>query len=54
MKNAFDKFKFSARTYNKILKVARTIADLDGKFNIEDKHVLEAIRYRSMDSKYWG
>lgn len=54
MKNAFDKFKFSARTYNKILKVARTIADLDRKTNIEDKHVLEAIRYRTMDSKYWG
>ena len=54
MKNAFEKYKFSARTYNKILKVARTIADLDNEENIEDKHVLEAIRYRTMDSKYWG
>lgn len=54
MKNAFDKYKFSARTYNKILKVARTIADLDGKIDIEDQHILEAIRYRTMDSKYWG
>lgn len=54
MKNAFDKYKFSARTYNKILKVARTIADLDNKLDIEDKHVLEAVRYRTMDSKYWG
>lgn len=54
MKNAFDKYKFSARTYNKIIKVARTIADLDNDKNIQDKHVLEAIRYRTMDSKYWG
>lgn len=54
LKNAFDKYKFTARTYNKILKVARTIADLDDKVNIEDKHVLEAVRYRTMDSKYWG
>lgn len=54
LKNAFDKYKFSARTYNKILKVARTIADLDQEENIKDKHVLEAIRYRTMDSKYWG
>lgn len=51
---AFEKYKFSARTYNKVLKVARTIADLDGKENIEESHILEAIRYRSLDSKYWG
>lgn len=54
MKNAFDKYKFSGRTYNKLLKVARTIADLDDKNNIEDKHILEAIRYRTLDKKYWG
>ncbi len=54
IKNAFDKYKFSARTYNKLLKVARTIADLDSKEEIEDKHILEAIRYRTLDKKYWG
>ncbi len=54
MKEAFKKFKFSARSYNKILKVARTIADLDGEKNIMEKHVLEAIQYRSLDKKYWG
>jgi len=54
MKSAFDKYKFSGRTYNKLLKVARTIADLDGKENIEDRHILEAIRYRTLDKKYWG
>ncbi|WFA09777.1 YifB family Mg chelatase-like AAA ATPase [Tissierella sp. Yu-01] len=54
LKSAFTKYKFSARTYNKLLKVARTIADLDSKENIEDKHILEAIRYRTLDNKYWG
>ncbi|TJX16203.1 ATP-binding protein [Tissierella creatinini] len=54
IKNAFAKYKFSARTYNKLLKVARTIADLDSKEDIEDKHILEAIRYRTLDKKYWG
>ncbi len=54
LKNAFLKYKFSARTYNKIIKVARTIADLDNKEIIEDNHVLEAIRYRTLGSKYWG
>ncbi len=54
LKNAFIKYKFSARTYNKLLKVARTIADLDSKEDIEDKHILEAIRYRTLDNKYWG
>lgn len=54
MENAFKKYNFSARTYNKILKVARTIADLDNKENIEDIHLLEAIRYRNLNKKYWG
>jgi len=51
---AFKKYKFSARTYNKILKVSRTIADLEGSENIEEKNILEAIRYKSVDIKYWG
>ncbi|NLY85248.1 MAG: YifB family Mg chelatase-like AAA ATPase [Tissierellia bacterium] len=50
---SFNKYKFSARTYNKLLKVSRTIADLDGEELIQDKHILEAIRYRTLD-KYWG
>ncbi|MGN9164058.1 YifB family Mg chelatase-like AAA ATPase [Tissierellaceae bacterium HCP3S3_D8] len=53
MKLAFNKQKFSARTYNKILKVSRTIADLDGEKDIADRHILEALRYRALDDKYW-
>ena len=49
LQDAFKKFKLSVRAYEKILKVARTIADLDGKENIEIKHVAEAIQYRSLD-----
>ncbi|MDU2383608.1 MAG: competence protein ComM [Finegoldia magna] len=37
-----------------ILKISRTIADLEGKENIEAKHLMEAIRYRTVDQKYWG
>lgn len=51
---AFSKFKFSARSFNKILKLTRTIADLEGSEKIEEKHLLEAIRYRSIGNKYWG
>lgn len=51
---AFKKFKFSARSFNKILKITRTIADLEMCEKIEEKHLLEAIRYRSLNNKYWG
>lgn len=49
LQNAFIKFKLSVRAYEKILKVARTIADLDRKENIEFQHIAEAIQYRSLD-----
>ena len=51
---AFKKYKFSGRAYNKILKVSRTIADLEGSEEIKDSHLLEAISYRSIASDYWG
>ena len=49
MKMAFEKFHISARGYTRILKVARTIADLDGSLNITSKHITEALAYRTID-----
>ncbi len=53
MEKSFSRLDLSARSYHKILKVARTIADLDESLETQAEHLLEAVRYRSLDKKYW-
>jgi magnesium chelatase family protein len=54
LKNAMADWNLSARAYDRIVKVARTIADLDGSEKLSSDHVSEAIQYRSLDRQIWG
>lgn len=54
MENAVTKLGFSARGYDRILKVARTVADLEGAENLEPRHLSEAVQYRTLDRNLWA
>jgi magnesium chelatase family protein len=53
MENAVTKLGFSARGYDRILKVARTVADLEGAETLDPKHLSEAVQYRTLDRNLW-
>ncbi len=54
LKTAFEQFGFSARSYDRILRVARTIADLESCDAISTDHLMEALQFRTLDRKFWG
>ncbi len=54
MREAFEKIGLSARAYHRMIRVARTIADLDGSEEIRTEHLSEAIGFRNIDRRYWN
>jgi len=54
LKNTIEKLSLSARIYDRILKVARTITDPEKSSDIQTEHLVEAIQYRSLDWENWG
>ena len=53
LKQYFSRLTLSARAYDRVIKIARTIADLEGAEDIKQNHLLEALQYRTLDRKYW-
>ena len=51
---AYKKLSLSARAYNRIIKMSRTIADLEDSNKVEKRHIAEALQYRNLDKKYKG
>ena len=54
MRHALDTLGLSVRAHDRILRLARTVADLDGADTIAESHLAEAIQYRNLDRKGWG
>ena len=54
LKRSFEKMGMSARAYDRVVKVARTVADLENSDLILKSHIAQALAYRSLDQKYWG
>ena len=54
MESIYEKLQMTGRTYHKIIRVARTIADLDASENIKLRHLSETVCHRSLDNKYFG
>ena len=54
MRGLIQELDLSARAYDRVLKVARTVADLAGSEDVKDEHVFEASRWRELDRTYWN